>query len=127
VDNKPTFAKWWIPSCLNQKKQIINSVKIEYLKHTQIIGIDLSRTIEEALKIDKETGTTYWADAMAKKLKNTESPKKNQGEKVSPGYKYIKCHMNFEIEMDFTRKAQFVAGGHMTDPPPFLTYSSIIC
>lgn len=112
---------------MNQKKQIINAVKTEYLKHTQKIGIDLSRTIEEALKIDKETGTTYWADAMAKKIKNTKSPKKNfQGEKVSPDYKYIRCHMNFEIEMDFIRKAQFVAGGHMTDPPPFLAYSSIM-
>jgi hypothetical protein len=28
--------------------------------------------------------------------------------------------------MDFTRKARFVAGGHMTDPPPTLTYSSVV-
>jgi hypothetical protein len=34
--------------------------------------------------------------------------------------------MNFEVKMDFTRKARFVAGGHMTDPPPFLTYSTVV-
>jgi hypothetical protein len=28
--------------------------------------------------------------------------------------------------MDFTRKARYVAGGHMTDPPSTLTYSSVV-
>lgn len=50
----------------------------------------------------------------------------NVDEHVPPGYKFIKCHMNFEVKMDFMRKAWFLAGGHMTDPPPFLTYSSIV-
>jgi hypothetical protein len=34
--------------------------------------------------------------------------------------------MNFEVKMDFTRKAHFAAGGHMTDPPTSLTYSSLV-
>jgi hypothetical protein len=34
--------------------------------------------------------------------------------------------MNFEVKMDFTRKARFVAGGHMTDPPVIMTYSSVV-
>jgi hypothetical protein len=50
----------------------------------------------------------------------------NNDEKIPVGYKYIRCHMNFEVKMDFRRKAHFVAGGHMTDPPPFMTYSSIV-
>jgi len=28
--------------------------------------------------------------------------------------------------MDFTRKARYVAGGHMTDPLSTLTYSSVV-
>ena len=28
--------------------------------------------------------------------------------------------------MDFTRKARFVAGGHVTDPPTSITYSSVV-
>jgi hypothetical protein len=28
--------------------------------------------------------------------------------------------------MDFTRKARFVAGGHMTDTPAAMTYSSVV-
>jgi hypothetical protein len=35
----------------------------------------------------------------------------------------IPCHMIFDIKMDFTRKAQFVAEGHVTDTPSNLTYS----
>jgi hypothetical protein len=34
--------------------------------------------------------------------------------------------MNFEVKMDFTRKARFVAGGHMTDPPTEITYISVV-
>ena len=42
------------------------------------------------------------------------------------GYKEITVHMVFDIKMDFTRKARLVAGGHMTDAPPSVTYSSVV-
>jgi hypothetical protein len=34
--------------------------------------------------------------------------------------------MIFDVKMDFTRKARFVAGGHVTDPPTSITYSSVV-
>lgn len=34
--------------------------------------------------------------------------------------------MIFDVKMDFTCKARFVARGHMTNPPTSLTYSSVI-
>jgi hypothetical protein len=34
--------------------------------------------------------------------------------------------MIFDVKMDFTRKAHFVAGEHMTNPPPEITYSSVV-
>ena len=40
--------------------------------------------------------------------------------------KRIPCHMIFDVKMDFTRKARLVAGGHCTDPPASLTYSSVV-
>jgi hypothetical protein len=39
---------------------------------------------------------------------------------------WIPCHMIFDIKMDFTRKARFVAGGHVTDPPSLITYASVV-
>ena len=46
--------------------------------------------------------------------------------KALPGYQEIKCHLVFDIKIDFMRKARFVAGGHMTDPPASMTYSSVV-
>jgi hypothetical protein len=41
-------------------------------------------------------------------------------------YKEIPLGMIFDVKMDFTRKACLVAGGHLTDPPEALTYSSVV-
>jgi hypothetical protein len=32
-------------------------------------SVELPKTVERALKIDKETGTTFWADATTKEMK----------------------------------------------------------
>ncbi len=42
------------------------------------------------------------------------------------GFQEIKCHMIFDVKMDLTRKARFVAGGHLTEPPASITYSSVV-
>jgi hypothetical protein len=34
--------------------------------------------------------------------------------------------MMFYVKLDFNRKARFVAGGHMTEAPAPLTYSSVV-
>ena len=49
-----------------------------------------------------------------------------QGENVPIRYQHIDCHMIFDVKMDFTQKAWFVAGGHMTETPASLTYSSVV-
>jgi hypothetical protein len=42
------------------------------------------------------------------------------------GFQEIVCHIVFDIKMDFTRKARFCAGGHTTDTPAVMTYSSVV-
>ena len=42
------------------------------------------------------------------------------------GYQEIGCHMVFDVKMDFTRKARWVAGGHTTEAPASVTYSSVV-
>jgi hypothetical protein len=42
------------------------------------------------------------------------------------GFQKNCCHIIFDIKMDFTRKARFVASGHMTDTPAVMTYSSVV-
>ena len=42
------------------------------------------------------------------------------------GFQEIKRHMIFDVKMDLTRKARFVAGSHLTEPPASITYSSVV-
>jgi hypothetical protein len=65
---------------------------------------------------------------IAKEMKNVRVAFKflEPSEKPVPGYKKILLRMIFNIKMDFTRKARFVAGGHLADPPSCLTYSSVV-
>ena len=43
------------------------------------------------------------------------------------GYKFICCHMIFDVKMeDFCRKSRLVAGGHTTDTPAAITYASVV-
>jgi hypothetical protein len=41
-------------------------------------------------------------------------------------FQEIGCHIVFDIKMDLTRKARFVAGGHTTTAPSSMTYSSVV-
>ena len=49
-------------------------------------------------------------------------------EDIPPGYQFVKCHMIFDIKMGklYIGKAGMVAGGHMTEAPALLTYSSVV-
>jgi Reverse transcriptase (RNA-dependent DNA polymerase) len=49
-----------------------------------------------------------------------------QDKTVYVGFEEIACHMIFDVKMDLTRKARFVAGGHMTEPSASITYSSVV-
>ena len=42
------------------------------------------------------------------------------------GYKEIKCHLIFDVKMDLTRKARYVAEGHITNPTLSKTYASVV-
>ena len=49
-------------------------------------------------------------------------------EHITPGYQQIKFNMIFDVKMgeNLWRKARFVAGGHTTEIPMSLTYSSVV-
>ena len=49
-------------------------------------------------------------------------------EQIPSGFQEIICHMIFDIKIgeSFRRKAQLVVGGHTTEAPATITYSSVI-
>ena len=131
IDHEPAF-NWWVPHVLRKRESIIALVKkrqTRYLKRTHKFGIELPKTVDNALALDKKNGNTYWADAINKEIKNVRVAFKilDTDERPPVGYQFIRCHMVFDIKIeDFQRKARFVAGGHMTEPPATLTYASVV-
>ena len=87
-------------------------------------------TAEQAYNIDRndpeERG--LWAAAIAKEMKAVNVAFEfRPGTDPPGGYKIIKCHLVFDIKQDWTRKARFVAGGHMTTPDPNVPiYASVV-
>ena len=51
----------------------------------------------------------------------------DDGEAIPIGYKFVRCHMIFDVKMeDFRKKAILVAGGHITEQPDVMTYASVV-
>ena len=113
----------------------MSKVKSKYWRTTHKFGIRLPHSAEEALQFDKESGTDFWARAIEKELRKVKVAWEARDDlniddvrrgRALIGYTEIKCHMIFDVKMDFTRKARFVAGGHMTEAPSSVTYSSVV-
>ena len=124
---EPAFS-WWVPHTLKTRNRILSAAKTRYARKEQKYGIDLPKTVEEALAIDKATGTTFWHDAIKKEMKAVGKAFEilDEGAPAPVGHTFIKCHMIFDVKSDFSRKARLVAGGHMTDPPSSITYASVV-
>lgn len=128
IAEEAAFA-WWVPFTLRQRDRIIKSIRSKAThKKTHKFGLEIPTTVKRALEIDKETGTNFWAKAIEKEMFHVSPAFEilKRGEKAPLMSKWIPCHMIFDIRMDFTRKARFVAGGHVTDPPTAMTYSSVV-
>ncbi len=59
IDHEPAFA-WWVPCTLKKRNRILNAVKKRHFRTFQKYGIELPKTVERALEIDRENGNTLW-------------------------------------------------------------------
>ena len=59
LDREPAFA-WWIQHVIRQNKQNIAKVKSKYWTRTHKFGIEIPKTVEEAIQIDKKNGNRLW-------------------------------------------------------------------
>jgi len=91
-------------------------------------GIKIPRTVEEAIEFDRISGTRLWKNSIDKELQNISVAFQflEEGARVPVGYQYICCHFIFDVKLDGTRKARYVAGGHVTETPSSITYSSVV-
>ena len=136
IQDEPAFA-WWVPYVFKKRDRIIAKIKTKYWHTTHKYGVKLPKNAADALRIDAETGTDFWAKAINKEMGKAkvsyeevetctpDQARHGQAPELT-GFQEIKCHLIFDVKMDFTRKARFVAGGHMTDTPVGLCYSSVV-
>jgi hypothetical protein len=73
-----------------------------YLKRMHKFRIEMPKTVQEALPLDRQNGNTLWADAIAKELKNMKVAFKvlPGGIPAPIGYQKIPCHMIFDVKME---------------------------
>jgi len=130
LEEKLAFS-WWVPHVMKKRNRLISKLKshkTKYWHRTHKYGIELPKSIAEALDIDHKTGTNHWHEAIDKENQNVRPAFMfPDDDKVPIGYKHITCHMVFDVKMvGLIRKARFVAGGHLTDPPVESVYSSVV-
>lgn len=125
--SEPAFS-WWVPYTIRKRDRIVAKIKTRYFRKEQKFGIPLPKTVQEALQLDKESGTKYWENALKKEMLVIKPAVEilEEGQKAPVGYQEIPCHVVFDIKMDFSRKARYVAGGHVTSPPTTQTYASVV-
>jgi Reverse transcriptase (RNA-dependent DNA polymerase) len=127
LQSQPGF-NWWVSDTLRTRDRIISKVNTRYLRREVKYGIAVPKSVTEALKLDQESGTTHWADAIKREMKVILPAMKilDHGSKPPVGYQRIPCHMVFDVKIDFQRKARYVGGGHVTQPPATQTYASVV-
>ena len=130
ISKEPVFA-WWLSHVIKKRKQIISKIKSKYWTRTHKFDIKVPKNIEQAKRFDEENGDTLWWDAILKEMANVKIAFElfdGDEKDIPPNYQEISCHMIFDIKMgeNFRRKARMVAGGHTTETPAVLTYSSVV-
>ena len=126
LEKEPAFA-WWVRTAIKQRDSMISKMAKRVRKQMKF-GIDIPKTFEEAVTLDKKNGNTLWQDATKKEMNNVEIAFKflDDGSGLPIAFKQITCHLIFDVKFDLTRKARYVGGGHLTKVSPSLSYSSVV-
>lgn len=128
IQDQPAFA-WWIPFVKSKRASIISKAATKYWDRTHKFGIEVPKSVKEAIRIDKENGNTLWQDAIALEMKNVRIAFEVFEGDISElkNHEFISGHLVFDIKLgeNFRRKARYVADGYKTSTPSAVTYSSV--
>ena len=125
--DEPAFA-WWVPYTLRKRDVIVSMVSARVKKKTHKYGIEVPRTLKEAIEIDQTNGNRLWRDAYEKEMRNVSVAFRilKRGQKAPVGYTRSSGHLVFDVKMDFTRKARWVKDGHRTPDPETSNYAGVV-
>ncbi len=69
IADEPAFT-WWVPYTLRKRDVIVSAVNSCLRRTSHKYGIELPRSVKEALDIDWKNGNIFWADALTKEMSN---------------------------------------------------------
>ena len=69
IQDEPAF-KWWVPWTLRKRDRIISAVNSRVTKTRHKYGVEVPRSIKEAIALDERNGNTLWQDAINKEMNN---------------------------------------------------------
>jgi hypothetical protein len=124
----PDFV-WWAPHVFKKRSRLIAAVTKHYHKRTHKFAIEVPKSWDYCVRLDKENDNTLCQYAARKEMKNFRIALKiiNGEESSPPTYQEIHCHMIFDVKMEnFRHNERFVAGGHTTDTPHAIPYASVV-
>ena len=99
IDKEPAFA-WWVPHVIKKRDRIISKVKSKYWQRTHKYGIQIPKSVAEALRLDKENGNTLWWDAICQEMANVRIAfEEYDGEGTPTGFAKINCHIIFDVKL----------------------------
>ena len=83
---------------------------------------------EGSIGAGEKNGDKCWTDIIEIEINAVKASFRvlEDGEAVPNGYQFVRCCIMFDIKIeDFQRRAWLVAGGHMMEIPPTITYESV--
>ena len=95
-------------------------------------GLEVPRTVDHALAIDKAEGNTCWQDALDKEIDTLmkmdcfEFKPAGHESTLDDSWQRTTLHMVFDVKQDLQRKARMVAGGHLVEMFDIQVYSSTV-
>ena len=127
IDGEPAFS-WWVPHVMKKMEKIVSAVNNRVVRKTHKFGVEIPRSVEEALRLDSINNNSYWRNAIVKEMKNVRTAFRvlDNDEHIPVGYNRMTVHLVFDIKMDLTRKARLVADGHKTPDPDGSTYAGVV-
>ena len=129
IDDEAAFA-WWVHYVVKKKAAIISAVKARGTKRktTHKFGLEVPTSVEHAMRIDQETGTTHWKTALDKEMYNIGGAIEilPEGQAAPPTWTKSTGHLIFDIKLDGTRKARWVKDGHKTPDPDTSSFAGVV-
>ena len=127
IDKEPAF-QWWVPYTLRKRDCIIAGVNARVAKTTHKYGVEVPRSVDHALKLDRINGNTHWRDALRKEMDNVKVAFDilPDHKDLPPGYRKASGHIIFDVRMTLERKARWVKDGHKTPQPDWSTYAGVV-